>query len=41
MTELPWGWVEMPLGEVLSTAAVFSDGDWVETKDQDPGGMSG
>ncbi|MDQ1305453.1 MAG: type restriction enzyme subunit [Actinomycetota bacterium] len=29
-------WVEF--GEALSTAEVFTDGDWVESKDQDPQG---
>ncbi|MHB1445738.1 MAG: restriction endonuclease subunit S [Acidimicrobiales bacterium] len=28
----------MALGELLRSAAVFADGDWVETKDQDPEG---
>jgi type I restriction enzyme S subunit len=28
----------VPLGTALSSAAVFTDGDWVESKDQDPDG---
>lgn len=37
MTDLPEGWEWKTLGEVLA-GGVFSDGDWVETKDQDPTG---
>jgi len=28
----------MPIADALSDAEVFTDGDWVESKDQDPGG---
>lgn len=28
----------IPLGKALSDCPVFTDGDWVESKDQDPGG---
>ena len=28
----------MPIADVLFDAEVFTDGDWVETKDQDPDG---
>lgn len=38
MTELPASWAETTLGDLLATAKVFSDGDWVETRDQDPVG---
>lgn len=38
MIETPPGWVHATLAELLLTAPVFSDGDWVETKDQDPDG---
>lgn len=31
-------WPTVPLGEPLSSAELFTDGDWIETKDQDPGG---
>lgn len=31
-------WPEVVLGEILSDAEVYSDGDWVESKDQDPDG---
>ena len=32
------GWAEASIGDLLSKDGVFSDGDWVESKDQDPGG---
>lgn len=38
MTPLPAGWIKSSLGDLLATATVFTDGDWVETKDQDPEG---
>lgn len=31
-------WPVMSLGKALSQAEVFTDGDWVESKDQDPNG---
>ena len=31
-------WPLVSLGDALSSAEVFVDGDWVETKDQDPEG---
>jgi len=34
----PMGWSMKPLGDLLSGAEVFVDGDWVESKDQDPNG---
>lgn len=34
----PMGWPIKPFGELLSNAEVFVDGDWVESKDQDPDG---
>jgi type I restriction enzyme, S subunit len=37
MSELPPGWVWTSIGEVMG-AGLFSDGDWVESKDQDPDG---
>ncbi|MHB1582388.1 MAG: restriction endonuclease subunit S [Acidimicrobiales bacterium] len=36
--DLPRGWAQAVLGELVSTGGLFSDGDWVETKDQDPAG---
>ena len=37
MTVLPDGWRWQSLNE-LAADGVFVDGDWVESKDQDPGG---
>ncbi len=34
----PMGWRTVPVGELLEEAEVFVDGDWVESKDQDPHG---
>ncbi len=34
----PKRWPEMQFGDLLSDAEVFVDGDWVESKDQDPTG---
>lgn len=34
----PMGWPVKPLGNYLRDAKVFTDGDWVESKDQDPDG---
>lgn len=36
--ELPNGWTVARLEEIVSASGVFSDGDWVESKDQDPNG---
>lgn len=36
--KLPSGWVETELENLVSPSGVFSDGDWVESKDQDPEG---
>jgi type I restriction enzyme S subunit len=38
VTELPSGWAWATLPDLVAGDGVFSDGDWVETKDQDPGG---
>jgi len=38
MRELPKGWAVAPLGELVAADGVFVDGDWVESKDQDPTG---
>lgn len=37
MNELPTAWVESSLGD-LTTGGLLIDGDWVESKDQDPHG---
>jgi len=36
--QLPTGWVEAKIGELIGHGGVFIDGDWVESKDQDPNG---
>ncbi len=38
MSGLPGGWAEARLPEMVTSAGVFNDGDWVESKDQDPDG---
>ncbi len=38
MSELPRGWVEAELGELVTSHGLVADGDWVESKDQDPKG---
>ena len=35
---LPNGWIELQLRDLISDSGVFSDGDWVESKDQDANG---
>ncbi len=37
---VPEGWKESSIGEITSTNSLFSDGDWVESKDQDPAGTN-
>ena len=36
--ELPPGWTLATIGEMIDTDGVFTDGDWVVSKDQDPDG---
>lgn len=38
MSELPIGWAKATIPELLGSDGVFVDGDWVESKDQDPNG---
>lgn len=38
MSELPSGWAQATLPNLIAAGGVFSDGDWVESKDQDPEG---
>lgn len=38
MTELPPGWTSATVANLIAPDGIFSDGDWVETKDQDPAG---
>ncbi|WP_372491799.1 restriction endonuclease subunit S [Nocardiopsis dassonvillei] len=37
-TKLPPGWSTSPLSELIPPDGIFKDGDWVESKDQDPHG---
>ncbi len=36
--ELPAGWMMAPLSDLVPSEGIFTDGDWVESKDQDPEG---
>ena len=36
--EVPPGWIYATIGDVVASDGIFTDGDWVETKDQDPNG---
>ncbi|MBV8978195.1 MAG: restriction endonuclease subunit S [Alphaproteobacteria bacterium] len=36
--KLPRGWVGATIGELIPAEGIFIDGDWVESKDQDPDG---
>ncbi len=36
--KLPQGWVNAAVGQLVGRDGVFVDGDWVESKDQDPKG---
>lgn len=38
MTELPNGWSPITVKELAGKSGLFVDGDWVESKDQDPAG---
>ncbi|MEQ9036943.1 MAG: restriction endonuclease subunit S [Silicimonas sp.] len=38
MTDLPSTWALTPLENLIAHDGVFTDGDWVESKDQDPNG---
>src|SRR5690554_2284690 len=37
---VPEGWRESSIGEITSKNSLFSDGDWVESKDQDQAGAN-
>jgi type I restriction enzyme, S subunit len=37
---VPEGWAESSIEELLTADCLFSDGDWVESKDQDPNGTN-
>jgi type I restriction enzyme S subunit len=36
--DLPMGWIEKSLSELTGTDGLMTDGDWIESKDQDPNG---
>ena len=38
MTDLPDSWANAPLDDLIAHDGIFTDGDWVESKDQDPNG---
>lgn len=38
MSELPKGWSSASVADLIAPDGIFSDGDWVESKDQDPFG---
>ncbi len=38
LPELPTGWGTTNLPELAGSSGIFTDGDWVESKDQDPAG---
>ncbi|MEX2660058.1 MAG: restriction endonuclease subunit S [Acidimicrobiales bacterium] len=38
MSELPPGWALATIDDLIADNGIFVDGDWVETKDQDPTG---
>lgn len=35
---LPPSWATATIGQLVGNAGIFIDGDWVESKDQDPDG---
>ena len=37
-SDLPSGWILATIGELIGRGGIFTDGDWVESKDQDPNG---
>jgi type I restriction enzyme, S subunit len=38
LTHLPQGWAIATLSQLVASGGIFSDGDWIESKDQDPDG---
>jgi type I restriction enzyme, S subunit len=38
MSDLPIGWTEKSLSELTGIGGLMTDGDWIESKDQDPNG---
>lgn len=37
---LPNGWTQSSISQITSSNSIFADGDWVESKDQDPEGAN-
>jgi type I restriction enzyme, S subunit len=37
---VPVGWTKTTIGKLTSKNSLFNDGDWVESKDQDPAGLN-
>lgn len=40
MTDLPKGWATATINDLIGSEGLFTDGDWVESKDQDPEGAN-
>ncbi|MBD9396405.1 restriction endonuclease subunit S [Pseudomonas sp. PDM11] len=40
MSELQKGWAAATLNDLIGAGGLFSDGDWIESKDQDPDGQN-
>jgi type I restriction enzyme, S subunit len=38
LTHLPQGWAIATLSQLVASGGIFADGDWIESKDQDPDG---
>jgi type I restriction enzyme, S subunit len=38
LSNLPKGWAHARIPDLITPSGVFSDGDWIESKDQDPDG---
>ena len=38
--QLPQGWTGTTIGKLIRSGSLFADGDWVESKDQDPAGAN-
>jgi type I restriction enzyme, S subunit len=38
VSELPPGWTSATVADLIAPDGIFADGDWVESKDQDPAG---
>jgi type I restriction enzyme S subunit len=39
VTKLPAGWASAPVAHLVAQNGILTDGDWVESKDQDPAGV--